>query len=217
MLSEILNEARVSRRMRFWKTWVNTLHSLRRACSSTSLRERAVVYTEAQTRQKSLCVFRTCVNHYTQRNVKRSDLPCTALSSCFTLHLPVNVCVMWFIPLVIALVAQASCQCSVVTDLFTFVGWQEHEISSGCTAAGQPANSMALQVPRCSRYTLSRPPTRPPSLWTTRDVSDPTFTQRAQCSARKPAVTETNMVLMFTKPTCFGCSTYGSYMNASGS
>ncbi len=65
---------------------------------------------------------------------------------------------MWFILLVIVLVAQASCQRSVVADLFTFVGWQEHEISSGCTAAGRPANSTALQVSRCSRYRLPRPP-----------------------------------------------------------
>lgn len=72
----------------------------------------------------------------------------------------VCVCVMWFIPLVIALVAQARCQRLVVADLFTFVGWQEHEISSGCTAAGRPANSMALQVFCCSRYRLPRP--RPP-------------------------------------------------------
>lgn len=45
----------------------------------------------------------------------------------------------------------------LVEDLFTFVGWQEHEISSGCTVAARPANSMALQVFGCSRYRLPCP------------------------------------------------------------
>lgn len=45
----------------------------------------------------------------------------------------------------------------LVEDLFTFVGWQEHEISSGCTVAARPANSMALQVSCCSRYRLPCP------------------------------------------------------------
>lgn len=45
----------------------------------------------------------------------------------------------------------------LVEDLFTFVGWQEHEISSGCTVAARPANSMALQVFCCSRYRLPCP------------------------------------------------------------
>lgn len=85
----------------------------------------------------------------------------------------VCVCVMWFIPLVIALVAQARCQRLVVADLFTFVGWQEHEISSGCTAAGRPANSMALQVFCCSRYRLPRP-RPPPLLWITCAEGNPT-------------------------------------------
>lgn len=37
---------------------------------------------------------------------------------------------------VAAVADQLRCQNVVVTDLFTFVGWQEHEISSGCAAAG---------------------------------------------------------------------------------
>lgn len=46
---------------------------------------------------------------------------------------------------------------ALVADLFAFVGWQEHEISSGCTVAGRPANSMALQVSCCSCYRLPCP------------------------------------------------------------
>lgn len=127
-------------------------------------------YTGVQAdRNHCLAIKRKLFHTHTQTHTKcakKTASPCKVLSARFTVHLHfsrwmrVCVCVMWFIPLVIALVAQARCQRLVVADLFTFVGWQEHEISSGCTAAGRPANSMALQVFCCSRYRLPRP--RPP-------------------------------------------------------
>lgn len=52
---------------------------------------------------------------------------------------------MCLTPLLFVLVAPAQCQL-VAADLFTFVSWQEYEISSVCAAAARPANSAALQV-----------------------------------------------------------------------
>lgn len=54
--------------------------------------------------------------------------------------------------LVVAMVAEAPCQ-RMLADLFTFVSWRVHEISSVC--AEQTANSVALQISRRYRY---RPP-----------------------------------------------------------
>lgn len=54
--------------------------------------------------------------------------------------------------------AQAWCQRSLQICLLS-AGWQEHEISSGCSAAGRPAHSAALQVSCCSRYRLPCAPT----------------------------------------------------------
>lgn len=71
------------------------------------------------------------------------------------------VCIMWLIPLLFVLVAQARCQL-IAVDLFTFVSWQEHEISSVCAAAAPPANSTALQVfpllPLQAALSSCRPP-----------------------------------------------------------
>lgn len=66
------------------------------------------------------------------------DLLCTFLSG--------GGCAARLVSSVAAMADQVQCQCLVVTELFTFVGWQEHEISSGCTAAGWPANCTALRV-----------------------------------------------------------------------
>lgn len=59
----------------------------------------------------------------------------------------IQVCVLYDVidSLTVALVAQARCQL-IAADLFTFVSWQEHEISSVCAAAARAANSAALQV-----------------------------------------------------------------------
>lgn len=50
---------------------------------------------------------------------------------------------------------------ALVADLFTFVGWQEHEISSGCSAAGRPAQrgpSSLLLLPLQAALCPSLPP-----------------------------------------------------------
>lgn len=65
--------------------------------------------------------------------------------------------VKWFTSFSWALVATARCQPMVVTDMFTFVGWQEHDISSACTTAAWPCT----QRGPCSCCKLRRP--QPPT------------------------------------------------------
>lgn len=77
-------------------------------------------------------------------------------------------CIMWLTSLLFALVAQARCQL-IAADLFTFVSWQEHEISSVCAAAARPANSAALQVfpllPLQAALSSCRPPAEGRTLY----------------------------------------------------
>lgn len=155
ILSEILNEARDPRPVHFKIQGEHTSQLVDDMCIM-SLREYTVVIQKFSTTKVmyfNLALIVSFTKWIKYQIVISFSVHVRSECVCDVIH-----------SLVLALVAQDCCQLPVVTDLFTFVDWQEHEISSGCTAAGRPANNTALQVPHCSRYGPHPPLTVLPSL-----------------------------------------------------